>query len=134
MRVVVDTNTIISAFFFPESTPRKAFDVCRKNGTLIVSLETFEELVDVIHRPKFKKYPLYAISEEFIEAWADEIERVTINETIVACKDPKDNKFLEAAIAGNADFIISGDSDLLDMKFFRGIEILSATKFLEMHS
>src|SRR5688572_6110011 len=121
MRVVVDTNTIISAFFYPTSTPRKAFDHARKNGTLIITLDTFDELVSVLYRKKFDKYGVQSVRKEFIETFIKEVERVAVTEFISACKDPKDDKFLEAAIAGNADIIITGDKLLKELDPFRGI-------------
>jgi putative PIN family toxin of toxin-antitoxin system len=134
MRVVVDTNTIISSFFYPNSIPRKAFDHARKNGTLIVTLDTFDELVSVLYRKKFDKYGVQGVRKEFIETFIKEVERVTVLEFITACKDPKDDKFLEAAIAGNADVIITGDKLLKELDPFRGIKIISPADYLDTYS
>jgi hypothetical protein len=57
-------------------------------------------------------------------------ELVSPNRKIDACRDPKDNRFLEAAIEGSADMIVSGDADLLDMGEFETIPIVSAAEFL----
>ncbi len=58
-------------------------------------------------------------------------EAVTIIEPIVACRDPTDDKFLELAVNGQADFIVSGDADLLVLNPFRGIPILSPATFVQ---
>jgi uncharacterized protein len=55
-----------------------------------------------------------------------------VNKTINACRDPKDNKFLELAVTGNVDYIISGDKDLLDLNPFNNIVIITPSQFLEM--
>ena len=57
-------------------------------------------------------------------------ELVAIKESIDICRDPKDNKFLELAVSGEADFIVSGDQDLLVLNPFRNIEIVTANDFL----
>lgn len=133
MRVVLDTNVIVSAFYFPHSRPRVVFDHARQNGQLLMSLDTFNELSSVIHRPQFDKYPVQAVRKEFMEALAMEVEHVRITETIVACKDPNDDMFLEVAVSGKADLIVSGDNDLLALHPFRGIDILSPVEYLKRY-
>ena len=59
------------------------------------------------------------------------VELHRVDTVITACRDPKDNKFLEAAIAARADVIVTGDADLLALHPFRGIPILSPAAFLE---
>lgn len=54
------------------------------------------------------------------------------NEQVSICRDPKDNKFLELAVSGKADFIVSGDEDLLELNPFREIRILKPADFLQM--
>ncbi|MFI5263944.1 MAG: putative toxin-antitoxin system toxin component, PIN family [Candidatus Kapaibacterium sp.] len=99
-----------------------------------MSFETFDELVSVIYRPKFDKYASQTIRKEFIEAVAGQVERIQPTETITACKDPKDDKFLEVAVAGKAEVIITGDRLLLVLNPFRKIEILTAGEFLIKYS
>jgi uncharacterized protein len=131
MRVVLDTNVIVSAFYFPGSRHRIVFDHTRSNGQLLMSLDTFNELSSVLHRPQFDKYPVQSVRKEFIEALAMEVEHVRITETIIACKDPNDDMFLEVAISGKADLIVSGDTDLLSLNPFRDIDIISPAEYLK---
>ena len=66
----------------------------------------------------------------FLVALLKEAEMVEIAETITDCRDAKDNKFLELAVSGKADCIVSGDADLLVLNPFRGIPILTPREFL----
>jgi putative PIN family toxin of toxin-antitoxin system len=129
-RFVFDTNVIVSAALFKSSVPRQALDSAHKIGKLLMSWPTLAELQEVLHRSQFDRY----ISEEerilFLETLAKEAKPVEILETITGCRDPKDNKFLEVAVNGEADCIVSGDDDLLVLNPYRGIPILLAQEFL----
>ena len=70
----------------------------------------------------------HRITAEGMDQWGGEL--VIPDQTVDACRDPKDNKFLEAALAGEADCIVSGDADLLDMGSFEEIPILRPAEFL----
>lgn len=127
---VFDTNSLVSAHLLPQSVTRKAFDIALEKGILVHSRETFSELIDVFTRPKFDKYisledRLNAIS--IIEIKSQLIE-VTV--PVIACRDPKDDKFLTLALSIKADCIITGDKDLLVLHPFREIPILTPADFL----
>jgi len=130
MRVVVDTNVLVSALLGGVS--RAIVDEWKaRKFNIVVSEAIAHEYLDVINRPKFK------ISAEEIAATTDYLfktaEFVTPVEGIDVIKtDPSDNKFLEAALSGKTDYIVSGDSHLLDLKAFRGIPIITAQKFIEL--
>jgi len=74
------------------------------------------------------------VRAEFIARLAETSEQVTVIEKVVACRDPKDDQFLEVAINGKADLLITGDQDLLVLCPFRGVEIVSPAKFLDISS
>ncbi|WP_317163451.1 putative toxin-antitoxin system toxin component, PIN family [Mucilaginibacter arboris] len=97
---------------------------------MATSFETYNELCDVIVRPKFDRY----ISLKIRLAILNEIRGLLIlheiSESITDCLDPKDNKFLELAVAANASCIISGDKDLLVLHPFRGIPVLNPVDFV----
>ncbi len=126
---VIDTNTLISAFLFKYSNPRKAFDTAIETGKISGSIETYKEFGEVLLRPKFNKY----ISTERKLLVLKDFKELTvfseILESITDCRDPKDNKFLELAISAKASCIITGDKDLLVLHPFRGIPILNAVDF-----
>jgi uncharacterized protein len=128
MRVVLDTNVFISSVL--GGNLRSIVEEWRAGKyTLVVSEAIAREYLDVINRPKF------AFSEKKITAATDYLlgtaEFVTPDESINAIPtDPSDNKFLEAAVAGNAIYIVSGDGHLLDLGTYRGIPIISAREFI----
>lgn len=128
---VFDTNHLVSASLIFASTTRRALDKAFVLGQLAASDATMEEFAEVLFRKKFDKYFL---NDE--ERWAviQKIERNLLrfepSETITACRDPKDNKFLELAVAANAACIVTGDNDLLVLHPFRNISILNAADFI----
>jgi len=134
LRFVFDTNVIISAALLKTSVPRQALDLARRLGKILMSWPTMAELQEVLGRKRFDKY----ISENermlFLEALAREATLIDTVETITDCRDPKDNKFLEVAVEGNAACLVSGDKDLLTLNPFRGIPVLTPRDFLDRHS
>jgi putative PIN family toxin of toxin-antitoxin system len=130
MRTVVDTGVIVSAVLLPHSQPRQALDAAASRGKLLVSKATVAELDEVLRRPKFDKYVSEEKRLEFLAALVHAAEAIEITEIIAECRDPKDNKFLELAVSGNADHIISGDADLVTLHPFRGVAILTPQAFL----
>ncbi len=131
-RFVFDTNAILSAVLLPKSKPRMAFDKARQNGVLLVSEEIIEELNDVLRRDEFEKYTTEALRVEFLSALLRDADLIQITERVQECRDPRDDKFLSLAINGGADYIVSGDKDLLVLHPFREIPILTPAQFLEM--
>ena len=99
--------------------------------TLLVSDDTLEELATVLSRTKFDRYVSLEDRKTFILLLGRISERVTIIRRIQACRDPKDDKFLELAVNGVADLIISGDEDLLTLHPFMDISILSPADYLQ---
>ena len=130
-RFVFDTNTIVSALILPESIPRRAFDGALERGKILLSMPTLLELSGVLTRQKFDKYLLDKKGKEFLAALVRQAAFVEITEEITDCRDPKDNKFLELAACGAADYLITGDSDLLELNSFRGIRILQPRDLLD---
>ena len=127
---VIDTNTLISAFILKNSNPRNAFEKAVKKGIVCSSPETYNEFSEVLLRTKFDKY---ISRQEKILALKEFKELAIFSETfesITACRDPKDNKFLELAISANASCLITGDKDLRVLHPFRGVPILNAVDFI----
>lgn len=130
MRVVLDTNAVVSALLLDDSASRSAFDRAFEKGGVLLSLPVLAELDEVLARPRFRKY----VSEEdvrlFLATYVRKAEWIETSESIRACRDPKDDKFLELAASGHATYIISGDDDLLSLSPFRGIVITPPAAFL----
>jgi putative PIN family toxin of toxin-antitoxin system len=133
-RVVLDTNTIVSALLISTSLPRQAFDRAIEHHIICVSDSTIAELTDVLQRPRFDRYITLERRLQFLAEFVQTAIVITITETITDCRDPKDNKFLEVAVCGQADVIISGDRDLLVLHPYRGITIIPRTIFSLAHS
>ena len=129
-RVVLDTNVLVSAALSPVSPPGQVLDYLMGSGTLIISAGTFLELKTVILRPRFRRYMSLEESGEFLASLLRSSVPIEVTHSITACRDPKDDKFLELAVSGNATHIISGDRDLLALHPFRGISIVSPGDFL----
>lgn len=88
------------------------------------------ELFEVLHRKQFRRYIDEDDIRRFIAALTREAEWVEVDSEVIACRDPKDDKFLSLAVRGRATHIITGDSDLLVLDPFRGVAILSPAAFL----
>lgn len=129
-RFVFDTNVLVSALLFAESTSAQAFFTALRRGTILTSLAALHELSDVLHRKKFDPYLTIEEREVFLVQYIQTAAIIDITETIQACRDPQDDKFLEIAANGSATYIISGDLDLLALHPFRGIPIVSPATFL----
>jgi uncharacterized protein len=132
LRFVIDTNILVSSILIASSVSDKAFKKAINSGVLLFSEETFEELQQVITRPKFDKYVSISIRAEFIARLREESVKIEITERIAACRDSKDDKFLEVAINGSTNYIITGDQDLLILHPFRDVAIISPAQFLEI--
>ena len=130
MRVVVDTNVLVSAALKGRSMPATAAYIVERRGGLLKSLATEQQLFDVIVRPYF-----VALIDPETRAWLHRLmvaaELVAITERIVACRDPTDDKFLELAVNGRADLIVTGDADLLALNPFRDIPIVTPAIFVQ---
>ena len=132
MRVVVDTNVLVSAILFRSSQPAIVLRRVLQRETLLISQAIFEEWHEVLSRPKFDRYVVEALRTEFLETILNDAFWVEIQESVIACRDPKDDKFLALAVNGQADFIVTGDRDLLVLNPFRGIAIVQPEEFLGM--
>lgn len=130
MFVVVDTNVFISAAIRRHSVPALAVEWVRANGVFLTSADTEAELEEVLQRPKFDRFTRIEARAEFFATVCRTRTLVPILERVVECRDPKDDKFLEVAVNGNAAYLVSGDADLLALHPFRGVAILTPADFL----
>lgn len=130
-RLVLDTNLWVSRLLTPQGTAAKAVNHALQWGTPLMSVETLQELADVLARPKFDPYISVRDRQHFIALLGGIVRMVTISHRVVACRDPKDDKFLHVALNGEAMVIVTGDDDLLNLGTpFHNVEILSPKEFL----
>lgn len=133
MRLVVDFNIFVSAALKESSWPRVVVRWLDRFGGLLKTAATEQQVIEVLQRPYFapKLLPTYLDDVRRIFAKA---ELVTITERIAVCRDATDDKFLELAVNGRADVIVSGDLDLLVLHPFRDIPIITPAAFGHAHA
>lgn len=135
MRVVLDTNILVRALIMPHGSVGPVVQRLRQGDyILLYSATLLEELVDVLNRPRIRdKYGLTAADiETILRLMLLRGQAITPTRSITACRDPKDNKFLEVAVTGQAEALVSGDEDLLVLHPFEGIPIVSPAEFLKL--
>jgi putative PIN family toxin of toxin-antitoxin system len=137
MRAVLDTVIFVRALINPKGRwGRLLFD---HSGTYVIVLspEIVREVLEVIHRPELRKrFPEMAEPAriDLVLATLEDAEIFEPNERVTVCRDPKDDKFFECAVAGAADYIVSEDKDILAVGAHRGTRTTSAAEFLSMIS
>lgn len=130
LRVILDTNVLISAILFGGKPRRILEKAIRGEIRLCLSEPMLEELKGVLQRSKFDYSP------EMIQIILTELmsisDFVNPSETInIVAEDPEDNRILECAVAANADYVITGDSHLLKLNKYLNIDVLNVAVFLE---
>jgi putative PIN family toxin of toxin-antitoxin system len=132
MKAVLDTNVLISAVISTGTSHEVLVEGFEGSYTIVVSPETIQEFEDTL-----LKYPdKFGMSQEEVEKERDTVEYfaefVTPETEIdVVEEDKSDNMFLEAAVSADAEYVVSGDTHLLEIDDYRGIEILPPDEFLE---
>jgi len=132
MRIILDTNVFISGIFWEGNFCSQIINKWKnKNFDLIISIPILNELIKTLRNFKIQ------MPEEMIENW----KKLIIENSItvepkgrieIIKDDPDDNKFIEAAISGNAEFIITQDNHLLKLKYYHGIKIITPEEFLKV--
>lgn len=129
MRIVVDTNIFASACLKESSPPAEVVRWLDRNGGLLRSRATEAQLFAVLQRPYFASR-LSPGFHNVLRRIFDHAELIEILDPVVACRDRTDDKFLEVAVNGRADLIVTGDKDLLVLDPFRNIPIATAVAFI----
>lgn len=127
---VLDTNTLVSRLLVPDGVAGQAVDHALERGILLLSDETLGELVEVLDRPKFNPYLTVEDRRRFLELLGGVARVVSVTRRNQACRDPKDDKFLDVAVCGQAAAIVTGDQDLLALDPFHDIRIVQPATFL----
>jgi putative PIN family toxin of toxin-antitoxin system len=130
LKVVIDTNVFISAFYLPESRPANVVLLARRKTILnLISPQILKEVERII-----KKKLLWDNSktQSAVRRIKNFSEEVRPQERLAIIADDPDNRILECAVAGQADFIISGDHHLIDLENYQGIKIINPARFLEL--
>jgi putative PIN family toxin of toxin-antitoxin system len=135
IKAVIDANVFISSALAPGSIPDKVIDLVRQGKiTLVISPDILAEIREVLLYPKIKKR--LSLTAKDADEFVSQIAKTALitaglfNLKVIKA-DPQDDKYLACALEGQADYIISGDRHLLDLKSFRGIKIMPPGTFLE---
>ena len=130
LKVVIDTNVFISAFYLPESKPAGVVLLARRKTILnVISLPILKEVERIIKKKLLWDNSKTQAAVRRIKNFSEEVHP---QERLAIIADDPDNRILECAVAGQADFIISGDHHLLDLKNYQGIKIVHPARFLEL--
>ncbi len=129
---VFDTNCLVSIALLPISVNKTAFQKAEQICKIVFSTETIIEFTSVLSRSKFDKYLAIEDRLEFIKRIENRYEKIEIVSSFTDCRDPKDNMFLNLAVDASADYLISGDKDLLILNPFHNIPIITAGDFLRL--
>jgi len=131
MRFVFDANVLISAALLRDSIPGLAYNKAIQKGELLISKNTLNELKTTLNRPKLRKYLKIEDKYSFLTKLENKATTIKITQTVNICCDPKDNMYLELALSGKADLIITGDNDLLVLHPFCNIPIITPKLFID---
>jgi putative PIN family toxin of toxin-antitoxin system len=129
-RIIIDTNLWISFLLSKDYVKLdKLFN--SENLILLFSRELLDEFVEVARRPKFKKYFSISDLNELLTEIHSRAEFIEVTSEVNLCRDEKDDFLLALAKDGNADFLVTGDNDLLELEKFEKTKILTITNYLE---
>lgn len=131
IRVVIDTNIWIS-FLIGRTLAGLSEAILNDKIKILFSEELLDELIEVLQRPKFKKYFSQDDITELLSLLHAKTEQIDITTRFSDCRDSKDNFLLDLCVSGNADYLITGDEDLLVMNPFQGVEIVTYRLFQDI--
>lgn len=134
MRLVIDTNVLISALLAGASLPAHLIEMWRQGWFgLLTSTEQLDELMRVTRYPKIRERLAPALAGRLINELRKTAVLVQPHPAVTICTDPYDNYLLAMSAAGSADFLITGDKrDLLSLKLYDGARIVTVREFLTL--
>ena len=130
MRILIDTNILISGLFFG-GLPKRLLAELDENFNVCVNEKIIYEYNEQIDR-KISN-PKYKLNEDIHKKFFSNLQSFEIKSDLKVCRDPDDDKFINCAIDAKAIYIVSGDNDLLTLKNFAGIEIVTAREFYDKY-
>lgn len=125
-----DTSAVVSAALREDSVPERALLSAEEIDVFALSAEVDAEIAEVLGRPRFATAMVAAQRTCILEVLRGEAVWFSSAERVTDCRDPKDNKYLEPALAAEAGVIVSGDADLLVLHPWRGVRILQPAAYL----
>lgn len=136
IKLVLDTNTIISGLFWKGNEFQLLEKIEKGNAELFLTQDMLLEIGKVLHYPRLEKYVRSAgiTPEVLLEKIISFSILLDAQEQVTVCRDPEDDKVISCAIAANAQYIVTGDEDLLVLKKYKGIQIITTKEVLELLS
>lgn len=131
LKLVVDTNVLISAALSSQGAPAQLIRRVLGQHILVFSQATFDELHTRIYRPKFDRYITLEQRQRLLHDFNACAHWVDLAPYPVYCRDPDDDKFIATALQAQADWLVSGDRDLLEAKPLAGLRIVTPMQALE---
>ena len=129
MRIVVDTNVVISGIFFG-GNPRKIVEAIADGGIdAYATIEIMDEYMGIIDSMIERKQG--HLNQSILSPLFSSMKIIEHKSAISVSRDPDDDKFIECAVDARALYIVSGDKDLLDIHDYEGIQIITAKEFCE---
>lgn len=136
-KIVVDTSSLIAACIYPEREPALLLKLAISRFQLVASPQTKWEIDDVLKRAKFDRWQPFEARMVWLNDYIDVLEEFTPTRFFTNSIDPKDNKFLDIAVAAEASIIVCSDDHLLSLHPFKehggSIEILTLRQFQQMY-
>lgn len=132
IRIVIDTNVVVSGIIFPESFPGRVLTSAESQCLALCSRQSAAELLEELGRPKFDKWIVPEDRMSAAERFLEMCGRVVPVPQVQVCRDEADNRLLEVALTGHAEFVVSGDADLLELGAFESTRILSPREFCDL--
>ena len=129
-RIVIDTNLWISFLITKDFTKLDEI-IFSKKCTLVFSQELLNEFLEVVKRPKFRRFFSSTDIENILETIDEYADFIEVKSAIKVCRDSKDNFLLSLSVDGNVDYLLTGDKDLLDLNKFKKTTIITISQFLQ---
>jgi putative PIN family toxin of toxin-antitoxin system len=135
MRIVLDTNVIVSGVISEHGAPRQIIRAWQdQQFTLLTSALIIAEVTRVLHYPRLQEK--YRLAEEDIVLLRDTLlsDALVLEDLyqVTRSRDSDDNVFLACALEGHADYLVSGDPHLLEIKYYHGVQIVTPRQFVEI--
>lgn len=130
LKIIIDTNLWVSFIISNKLTLLDGLLFSQKIS-LLFSEELINEIAVTITKPKLRKYFATNGLEEMLTAFEPFIDLIKVRSSVTLCRDPNDNFLLALAKDGKADYLLTGDKDLLELVKFGKTKIISMTTFLE---
>ena len=130
LKLVIDTNVLISAALSSKGAPARLVQEVLAQHHLVFSQPTFDELRTRLYRPKFDRYISLEFRERLLHDFKASAHWVDMGESGVYCRDRDDDKFIETALKSQAQYLVSGDSDLLEAPPLPALQIISTQRAL----